>query len=100
MSATEPRAIRIDTIGATAHTVQRNAVAIAGLYRLYIARGEQVEEASLSAVDGLAECHQVGGPAAVSACLAIVRGHLTSEVFVPGRVADWLTDLAAASDGW
>lgn len=98
--STEPRLIPIDTIGATARTVERNVMALTGLFRLYVAKGEQVNEATLSAVDGLAECHHAGGPAAVNACLRMVRGRLTTGPFDQILVADWLTDLAAATDGF
>jgi hypothetical protein len=96
----EQRVVPIEAIGHTAHVVQANVNALCGLFRLYVATGSQPEEATLSAVSGLAECQQAGGRAAVTACLALVRSRLTSGHFAPDRVASWLTELATETDGW
>lgn len=101
MTDTTPRVIPIESIGNTARTVQRNALAMTGIYRLYISKGEQVDQANHSVIDGLAECFQAGGHAAVDACIAIARRHLTTTGNFPaGPLAGWLTDMAAATDGW
>ena len=100
MAEVEPRAIPIESIGQTARIVQRNALAITGFYRLYISKGEQVTEANHSAVDGLAECFQSGGRAAVDACVAIIRRRLVDSGYPEAEVNAWITEVSAPTTTW